>query len=718
VPVPSSSLPPASRAVLVRHWLTRTVSGRAILFGVVVKVFAFIMTIAAGASWWSDLIDTVGDLALIAGAVILAYRLFVELKQRVLWRVSRKLTVSYIFIGLVPALLIIVFFLVGGMLLFLNIAAYLMEAQIAQLVDQTRFVAESTAIGIQRARGTDDIRETLQARLATLASRYPRVSIALVPSAKSCGTGVSPPAPIPPMVVGAWSHTAPPADVPDWIGCDGYAGVLTYVERGRERAAARAALWPPGTSDVVIVDVPIDDAFAHRVGDRIKAVIAGLAVFDVGEVDPVDDNPDPDVRAPRPVTLETSEASSAAPGGRLWIALHEFRRWTDGSKQVLVVNFRMALRDIYDQIAIPSGLPGRLTFGQLLLIMLAVVGGLFLIIQAVAFSMGLALARSITGSVHELFAGTERVRRGDFTGRVGIRSRDQLGDLAQSFNSMTSSIEDLLQQKAEKERLEQELRIARNIQMSLLPQGPLAMPGLTLTAHCEPAREVGGDYYDFLPIDDHTLGILVADVSGKGTSAALYMAELKGIVLSLSQRHRSPRELLIEADHIISRHLDSRSFITVTYLVVDLRAGTLHYARAGHCPLVYVPGPYAPERAPQLMAPDGLVLGLQLDEGRTFVRLLEEVTLPIGRGDLFVLYTDGLSEAMNADGDCFGDNRLATLIGEHADLGGDELRERILREIDAFTNSAVQQDDMTMVVLRVEQVGQASATAALAHADA
>jgi serine phosphatase RsbU (regulator of sigma subunit) len=106
---------------------------------------------------------------------------------------------------------------------------------------------------------------------------------------------------------------------------------------------------------------------------------------------------------------------------------------------------------------------------------------------------------------------------------------------------MTASIEDLLQQKAEKERMEQELRIARNIQMSLLPQGPLLMPGISLTAHCEPAREVGGDYYDFLPIDDHTFGILIADVSGKGTSAALYMAELKGIMMSLSQRHRSPR---------------------------------------------------------------------------------------------------------------------------------------------------------------------------------
>jgi serine phosphatase RsbU (regulator of sigma subunit) len=284
---------------------------------------------------------------------------------------------------------------------------------------------------------------------------------------------------------------------------------------------------------------------------------------------------------------------------------------------------------------------------------------------------------------------------------------------------MTSSIEDLLQQKAEKERLEQELRIARNIQMSLLPQGPLIMPGLTLTAHCEPAREVGGDYYDFLPIDEHTLGILIADVSGKGTSAALYMAELKGIVLSLSQRHRSPRDLLIEADHIISRHLDSRSFITVSYLVVDLRSGTLQYSRAGHCPLVYVPGPYASDRTPQLLAPDGLVLGLQLDEGRSFVRLLEEVTVPLGRGDLFVLYTDGLTEAMSSDGDCFGDSRLASLIGQHADLPADELRERILRDIDAFTGSALQQDDMTMVAMRIEEVGQGLLTPAMAaHADA
>src|SRR4026207_1416158 len=125
---------------------------------------------------------------------------------------------------------------------------------------------------------------------------------------------------------------------------------------------------------------------------------------------------------------------------------------------------------------------------------------------------------------------------------------------------MTASIEDLLRQAAEKKRLEEELRIAREIQMWLLPQGPLEMPGLSVTALCVPAREVGGDYYDFFRLSDRRLGILIADVSGKGTSAALYMAELKGLMLSLSQIHMSPRDLLLAANRIIAANLDARSF--------------------------------------------------------------------------------------------------------------------------------------------------------------
>src|SRR5215212_5357644 len=192
--------------------------------------------------------------------------------------------------------------------------------------------------------------------------------------------------------------------------------------------------------------------------------------------------------------------------------------------------------------------------------------------------------------------------------------------------------------------------------MSLLPQGPLQMPGLSVTAHCEPAREVGGDYYDYLPLDDTRVAIIIADVAGKGTSAALYMAELKGLMLSLSQLHASPRELLIRANRIIAQHLDARSFITMTYAVVDTCARTMTFARAGHCPLIFLKGEggtgpgtgdvprlqveggssreeqggvgvqVPPGRRVQLLAPDGLVLGLKIDNGQRFESLLDEVT--------------------------------------------------------------------------------------------
>ncbi|HXH25835.1 MAG TPA: PP2C family protein-serine/threonine phosphatase, partial [Vicinamibacterales bacterium] len=177
-----------------------------------------------------------------------------------------------------------------------------------------------------------------------------------------------------------------------------------------------------------------------------------------------------------------------------------------------------------------------------------------------------------------------------------------------------------------------------------------------------------------------------------------------GVMLSLGQLHRSPRQLLIDANRILSRHLDSRSFITITYAVVDLQDRTLTYARAGHCPLLYLPGPYAPVRRVEVLAPDGLVLGLQIDDdGLMFTRLLEEATLRLGPGDLFVLYTDGITEAMNPQGDCFGEQRLSEIVQEHATRPFEELRERILREVAAFVGPSPQQDDMTMLLLKVEE---------------
>jgi serine phosphatase RsbU (regulator of sigma subunit) len=178
--------------------------------------------------------------------------------------------------------------------------------------------------------------------------------------------------------------------------------------------------------------------------------------------------------------------------------------------------------------------------------------------------------------------------------------------------------------------------------------------------------------------------------------------------------------MLIEANRIIASNLDSRSFITMTYAVVDPQAKTMTYARAGHTPLIYRSGNGAAPPEVKVLAPDGLVLGLQMDDGGAlFERLLKEETIRFHPGDLFMFFTDGVTEAMNDRSDCFGETRLGEILDEHGDLPSDELRERILREIAAFVGAAPQHDDMTMILLRVEAAAAAMAQApAVAQAKA
>src|SRR5439155_1948964 len=381
---------------------------------------------------------------------------------------------------------------------------------------------------------------------------------------------------------------------------------------------ARAISFTNGVSPgyAVIVDIVVDDHFRQQLRSDTGVDLTTVQSLSA-DVHPLEARTAPSRGSPAGTTNTLPLTS---------VTFLEDRDWNTGARGSVIASMQLSIPDIYRRISTQAS--GGQNFSRSLLLLLVVIGILFLIIQALALIVGLALARSITGSVHELFAGTERVRQGDFTHKIAIRAQDQLGELAESFNSMTASIEDLLRQQAEKKRLEEELRIAHEIQMSLLPQGPLLMPGLSVTALCVPAREAGGDVSAFLPLGDQRSGVLIADVSGKGTSAALYMAELKGLMLSLSEIHRSPRTLLIAANRIIAKHLDARSFITMTYAVLDLQARTMTYARAGHTPLIYVPGgPDTDARRARILAPEGMVLGLKLDNGEMFERLLEEQTI-------------------------------------------------------------------------------------------
>jgi phosphoserine phosphatase RsbU/P len=193
------------------------------------------------------------------------------------------------------------------------------------------------------------------------------------------------------------------------------------------------------------------------------------------------------------------------------------------------------------------------------------------------------------------------------------------------------------------------------------------------------------------------MGVLIADVSGKGTSAALYMAELKGLVLSLSRIYASPAKLLAEANSILSANMDTRSFVTMTYAVVDIAERTMRYARAGHNPVIQLE---AESGRTRVLAPQGL--GLGIDRGQRFEQILEEAEVPLHSGDIFLFFTDGLSEAMNEKAELFGERRLRDLLESAEPLGSsEELRERILEEIRAFVGGAAQHDDMTLVILKV-----------------
>jgi serine phosphatase RsbU (regulator of sigma subunit) len=379
-------------------------------------------------------------------------------------------------------------------------------------------------------------------------------------------------------------------------------------------------------------------------------------------------------------------------GGMVFFAAPERTAWGTGARESEPLTFG------YQPYALIRRLStGSLNMADLLVKLFMLVGVIFLAVYGFALLLGLLLARSITRSIHALSVGTERLRAGDLSHRIPVRSRDQLGELAESFNTMSRGIVDLLRQQGEKERLEEELRIARQIQMSLLPaQGAVSLAGLRIAAICLPAAEVGGDYYDLLPLSDTRMGILVADVSGKGTSAALYMAELKGLVLSLSRIYQSPAKLLSEANRILASTMDPRSFITMTYAVVDIAAHSMRYARAGHNPMIHLE---AATGITKVLTPQGLGLGIERSD--RFDEILEEADVTLTSGDIFLFFTDGLSEAMNGRSELFGERRLRDLIERSDGLETEDLKEAILSEIRSFVGEASQHDDMTMVILKV-----------------
>jgi len=254
----------------------------------------------------------------------------------------------------------------------------------------------------------------------------------------------------------------------------------------------------------------------------------------------------------------------------------------------------------------------------------------------------------------------------------------------------------LLKKSFERERMEEELRIAREVQQRLLPNKTPKYNGISIEALTITAYEVGGDYYDYLQFPDNQLGFIIGDVSGKGTSAAFYMAEAKGIVQSLSKSFYQPRELLIRTNEILYETLERKSFISMLMASLNCNTNTLSFARAGHCPLLYY---NSKVNAASLLQPDGI--GVGLEKGVIFRKKLKEEKVKCQSGDIFVFYTDGLSEARDHAGEEYGDERLRTLIEANATKAAPELKELVIDSILSFLDGQSLSDDLTLLLVKL-----------------
>ena len=345
---------------------------------------------------------------------------------------------------------------------------------------------------------------------------------------------------------------------------------------------------------------------------------------------------------------------------------------------------------------------GDMAYGQVIWALFLIIVTLFLIVELVALVIGVSISRTITSAVHELYLGTRRVKEGDFSHRIPVRGNDQLAELGASFNTMTENLERLIVVAKEKERLESELEIAREVQSLLFPKNVLGLKTLMLTGVCNPARVVSGDYYDFIRFDS-SVAFAIGDVAGKGISAALLMAsiqstmrmqltaEMPGMTGNGGAPHALSTAVMVSRlNKLLYANTSPEKYATFYFALYDEKTHLLTYTNAGHLqPILLRKG------VPELLEVTGTVVGAFP------FSLYEEKTIPLAGGDVLVAYTDGMIEPENEYGEMFGEQRLTDLLAKNVDRDSPEIIARVMEAVLQWSGDAAElSDDMTMLVAR------------------
>lgn len=649
----------------------------------------YLLASVLGAAGWRTSLGVV----LVAFAFYYLFRFWRVWRQRLLWRLRNRLIVTYVFIAVVPILLVAAMVVLTAYLLYGQLAGYLIttdlheRARLLGSVNQA-LTGELQAHLIAADRDVSHVIELLARERTELEAIFPGVQAVLVRRDLLIR--------LPPEREDLSCRA-----LPAWVG-ERFQAVVLHERRLFLHTVARL---PGDPGSTFCLTAPVNEALLDTVARDVGA-------FNL--LFPLEGNERELAEREGPVFVLEGYAfhrrSSVTPATpRTLPAANRFDYEFTGLSKFNAVAWdsqasaRTELPVLISLTTRPS-LLNRHVFGTLgeavtvPLALLVVFAVIFIVLEAFSFVTGVRLTRSITTAISNLYAATRRIQVGDFSARVRHQRQDQLGELADSFNLMAASVERLIEESKERQRLENELEIARQVQHELFPRQTPQLSTLELVGVCQPARIVSGDYYDYALLAPGKLVLAIGDISGKGISAALLMATIQAALRSqLYAAHTrgetsslSTAQLVTRLNRQLCETTSMEKYASLFCAFYDEAERKFTYTNAGHLP-------------PVVLRPDGLQ---QLDVGGAVLGLFEDVayaqaSVRLEPGSLFVAFTDGLTEAENAYGEELTAERLLRVIQRQARAASPaELARAVLAEVRAWVGVAEQADDMTLLVAR------------------